>query len=169
MGAVIFIWYFLVKVYIKFNVYINFHVWYKIIWLNPYIGGLHFFTIFLFKVHIKFKVYVNFNIKLNLNFCEWKESIALIFFLFVFSLVYTQSSHQCEYDMMIVRPVHMSKHPTCKHCNSGLNYLNIANQFGDLACFVFVFVSVFAQCRDDTRQEWVQIKMWRFPKFWVRS
>ena len=51
-------------------------MWYKIIWLNPYIGGLHFFTIFLFKVHIKFKVYVNFNIKLNLNFCEWKESIA---------------------------------------------------------------------------------------------
>ena len=48
---------------------------------------------------------------------NWK----LIFFLFVFSLVYTQSSHQCEYNMMIVRPVHMSKHPTCKHCNSGLN------------------------------------------------
>ena len=40
--------------------------------------------------------------------------------------------------------------------------MNIANQFGDLACFVFVFVSVFAQCRDDTRQEWVQIKMWRW-------
>ena len=40
--------------------------------MNPYIGGLHFYTIFLFKVHIKFKVYVKF----NLNFCEWKESIA---------------------------------------------------------------------------------------------
>ena len=38
--------------------------------------------------------------------------------------------------------------------------MNIANQCGDLACFVFV--SVFAQCRDDTRQEWVQIKMWRW-------
>ena len=64
-------------IYIKFNVYINFHVWYKIIWLNPYIGGLDFYTIFLFKVHIKFNVYINFNIKLKLNFCEWKESIVV--------------------------------------------------------------------------------------------
>ena len=41
-----------------------------IIWLNPCIGGLHFYAISLFKVHIKFKVYVKFNININLNFCE---------------------------------------------------------------------------------------------------
>ena len=50
------------------HTYLNFHVWYNV-WLNPYVGGLHFYAIFLFKV------YVRFNINHNLSFCEWKERL----------------------------------------------------------------------------------------------